>query len=579
MSATKQIKKLAEFRKKLDIESSSNEEVENAFNDLVKLDPRFSSFQLLFPSSLSSSFVNRKLQNKEFNDKLNIQLEMVLHLLTGVMKEDCAQQILQFLLRIYYINEINPEILLRCILPFFQTPFFYQIISTVDLREFPLFFFLYESFKKAMPTLSMVTSACISNEAFLIYICESFITFGKSPFIHTSVLAFYASVIADVIVEKKEMTDSVLRVIIPFICSTISSTFSEMSGIPLVNLMEMEKSSLMITTLVGRHCRLSNAMACALLHSIVVSACRLESEKYEQFASRLITAACLVETQGQILEISFPPALPKMMVKETADAPLLPTLPHETADVLLQSLCGVNSDVLEDDKNNKLFLSLELFDRICEKYPLFDSFLYYLFSYIHYSWPKYIDVLKAVCGLKTIRKKKKGELTKQDVSTNVFSSLLLHCPGLVYVFVRIVLHGLEGYTLPLENYYVGIITKLERKKLKCEKKNLENKKVENVLNESKETNLLLGHTEVGQAKNLENKKIEEILNELKETNKLLLVHTEVRQAMGKCLLVLYSANQKTTQQALDAHMSTSMFNSPETPNDFSSLGSLSLSKV
>lgn len=87
----------------------------SGLNTLKQYDGRFEAFLegLLHPSSIE---IQRELKTREENDKLDVEIARLLKLIALFAHEESAHLVLEYLIRRFRINEVNPDLLLKAML-------------------------------------------------------------------------------------------------------------------------------------------------------------------------------------------------------------------------------------------------------------------------------------------------------------------------------------------------------------------------------------------------------------------------------------------------------------------------------
>lgn len=101
---------------------------------LVEMDKRFASFRnTLF--SFESQQMDRELQNREYNAKIDKTIGLYLRLVSGHLLVGDSHKTLEYLIRRYKIWAYNADDLILCALPYHETSLFVRIVQLLDLKR------------------------------------------------------------------------------------------------------------------------------------------------------------------------------------------------------------------------------------------------------------------------------------------------------------------------------------------------------------------------------------------------------------------------------------------------------------
>lgn len=147
--------------------------VSNAgFTELCRSDGRFEAYQKpLF--SRAASETNRELQDKAFNDRLNVSLEGFLRLLSGRFATAAAARCLEYLIRRFKIHVYNVEAAVTCALPYHATAEFVKLVQLAHLEGTSFYWLKGVKEKGAAPPRDGLVARCARDGAFLGFVCEA----------------------------------------------------------------------------------------------------------------------------------------------------------------------------------------------------------------------------------------------------------------------------------------------------------------------------------------------------------------------------------------------------------------------
>jgi U3 small nucleolar RNA-associated protein 10 len=123
----------------------------SGFNALVEINPALSEFEsTLF--EFTSKEVQRAVETKEFNEKLNAHLKKFLYQLSPYFMMPDAHKCLEWLIRRFNINVYNRDEFLMLALPYHQTNIFVRCVQTMKFTdETDKWFFLADVKKSSAP--------------------------------------------------------------------------------------------------------------------------------------------------------------------------------------------------------------------------------------------------------------------------------------------------------------------------------------------------------------------------------------------------------------------------------------------
>ena len=142
------------------------------FTELCRSDGRFEAYQKpLF--SRAASETNRELQDKAFNDRLNVSLEGFLRLLSGRFATAAAARCLEYLIRRFKIHVYNVEAAVTCALPYHATAEFVKLVQLAHLEGTSFYWLKGVKEKGAAPPRDGLVARCARDGAFLGFVCEA----------------------------------------------------------------------------------------------------------------------------------------------------------------------------------------------------------------------------------------------------------------------------------------------------------------------------------------------------------------------------------------------------------------------
>lgn len=145
----------------------------SGFVELVSLNPAFMQFEsALFDKNARE--LQRAVENKEVNDKLNQALKKFLIHLSPHLLLQPAHKCLEWLLRRFNINEYNKDELMMLILPYYETKIFVRCIQTMRFNADDQWFWLKPIQRPGVPlSKTALMNRVASDSSLMKFICES----------------------------------------------------------------------------------------------------------------------------------------------------------------------------------------------------------------------------------------------------------------------------------------------------------------------------------------------------------------------------------------------------------------------
>lgn len=123
--------------------------------------------------SRQASETNRELQDREFNAKLDLQLDGFFKLLSGYFASASAAKCLEFLIRRMKIHVFNVEQVVTCALPYHATPEFVKLVQLANLTNTSFYWLKGVKDTGAAPPRNALVARCRHDAAFLSFVCEA----------------------------------------------------------------------------------------------------------------------------------------------------------------------------------------------------------------------------------------------------------------------------------------------------------------------------------------------------------------------------------------------------------------------
>ncbi|CAG8469217.1 12813_t:CDS:10 [Ambispora gerdemannii] len=259
----------------------------SGLEELKIIDKVFVDFEnTIFSESMKT--VDRTLQTKEDNERLDKSIGHFLSLLSPYFLIKPAGKALEWLIRRFRINEFNVNDILACILPYHETYSFVTMVSILHLNTNDQWSFLQQIQQKRQPLdRASLIKMCIKDTAMLQFICEIAVN-SKHTF--KTLISFYVAVIIHYIQNIPKLTDNNLAVLLPYImdsCKKNKSTDLRI-GTFMIICQITNKAELSSDTVSGLILRILKSNPQIELHSLlcIVHICQTQ-ESVTKFSSRI----------------------------------------------------------------------------------------------------------------------------------------------------------------------------------------------------------------------------------------------------------------------------------------------------
>jgi U3 small nucleolar RNA-associated protein 10 len=212
---------------------------QNGLQELIDVEPRLAAFKVclrcfgahhvisrVLQSDLFSKKclqIDRSLLNKRENAALDEKLDKLLLLLSSHVLERRAQKVLEFLLRQYGVHKYNVDALLRCCLPYHESPIFARVVTVARTKK-TLWAFA-EATRAAQPLSRLaIAKRCAIDGQLLLQICTTAARVD-APRVW---ITFYALVLVDVLGEcavsaSVSAQQQLAHVVLPFAIDSVRS--------------------------------------------------------------------------------------------------------------------------------------------------------------------------------------------------------------------------------------------------------------------------------------------------------------------------------------------------------------------
>ncbi|KAI8390372.1 hypothetical protein BD560DRAFT_362243 [Blakeslea trispora] len=257
----------------------------NGIMELVILDEKFSVFEkTLFSESMKS--VDRVLQSKEENEKLDASINSFLSQLSPYFLLKPSGKVLEYLIRRFRIQDFNIESIIKCILPYHETKSFVKMVSILTIDDKSPWEFL-NPIKKSMLPLerSLLVKKMTKNRYVFDFICKS-VTRSLVPF--QTLYSFYAALLIDLIKHTPSVNSDM----------TIAMTPHLIDGLKAKKQPELQLATYMILSQLSSKANFSKEGVETLIDTM------LRNYKKSYFGYCLLTTVHLCQSQESFESVS-----------------------------------------------------------------------------------------------------------------------------------------------------------------------------------------------------------------------------------------------------------------------------------
>lgn len=233
----------------------------NGLEELKVIEPAFSTFDnSLFGDNCKS--LERTLQSKEVNEKLDKLICKFLQYLSPYFLLKPAHKVLEWLIRRFQIHVFNADSLVTCILPYHETNLFARVVQLLSLKDSSSTWNWLRPIQKAgvpLPKTAFLHH-CISDASLLSRVCDMAkegLELEIPPSSFRVLFSFYTTTVVGVLDMVPAVTEKLLSHLLPNVLGGLNSGVSE-----------LEASSYMITAQLCFKCNMEETLIKSLIESI-----------------------------------------------------------------------------------------------------------------------------------------------------------------------------------------------------------------------------------------------------------------------------------------------------------------------
>ncbi|KAF9103403.1 HEAT repeat-containing protein 1 [Mortierella sp. AM989] len=269
----------------------------NGIAELKQLDPKFQSFEkTLFAESMKS--VDRVLQTKEDNAKLDESITLFLRQLSPYFLLKPAGKALEWLIRRFRIHEFNIDAILHSILPYHESAHFVTMVSILQIKESSRWMFLRPIRKSKQPLeRSLLIQYMLKDRSLVEFVCETVLQAVTRRASFKTLISFYAAVMLQYISTLPVITDEALTTVFPYILEGLKAkgtadyqiaTYMIISQISERATLTFEVLSSLFISMTSNHSNTSQMVLC------LVHVCQTQ-ETFDVFPERAFRTLCLID--------------------------------------------------------------------------------------------------------------------------------------------------------------------------------------------------------------------------------------------------------------------------------------------
>ncbi|XP_029184672.2 HEAT repeat-containing protein 1-like isoform X2 [Acropora millepora] len=358
----------------------------NGLEELMTIEPAFSAFEnLLF--SESSKSLERTLQSKEWNEKLDKHIEKFLKYLSPYFMLKPSHKTLEWLIRRFQIHVFNVDSLMTCVLPYHETNLFVRLVQILPLKVPSSKWHWLLPIQEASKPLSKTAflQHCISDVTFLSLICNM-VTDSKRLEVPSSssrvLFSFYTATVVGILDMMPTVTEKFLTHLLPYLLENLKSHLSE-----------LQASSYMIIAQLCLKCRMEEKLIKSLLENIcknlkpqlvVEGLCCItyicQSQDVKELSKRtmkaLLKVSGLVKIFHHVSSTHIVTPLLDIFVPQLVATGLKNAISEEPENSDMNSWLDVAEQMIQDvefEKSSIVILTRTLLEEYCHQRDIHDS--------------------------------------------------------------------------------------------------------------------------------------------------------------------------------------------------------------
>ncbi|XP_054622687.1 HEAT repeat-containing protein 1 [Dunckerocampus dactyliophorus] len=283
--------------------------------ELMGIEPALNEFQgSLF--SRASMTLERSVQSKEVNQKLDSDISLFLTRLSPYFLLKPAHKCMEWLLHRFHIHLYNTDSLLACVLPYHHTNTFVRVLQLLNIKDATNRWNWLQPLQKPGVPLAKGTliTHCYSDLSFMDFICTMVTTSIKAYTGHSQsfsqlrvVFSFYASTIVSALDAVDKVSDTILSKLLPYVQKGLKSGLADYKAATYMIVCQMAVKAVLEASLINT---LAVHISKSLLKEPVLAkeglGCLivlLQSQKEGAAGSRFCSHVCAMPTLASTLQL------------------------------------------------------------------------------------------------------------------------------------------------------------------------------------------------------------------------------------------------------------------------------------
>ncbi|KAG7492749.1 hypothetical protein MATL_G00017170 [Megalops atlanticus] len=203
--------------------------------ELLGIEPLFEEFQETLFSEASKT-LERSVQSKEVNQKLDAGISLFLTRLSPYFLLKPAQKCIEWLVHRFHIHLYNQDSLIACALPYHETKVFVRVIQLLKIKDPTHRWNWLQVLQKPGVPLARGTliTHCYKDLSFMDFIC-TIVTKSVKAYSGSSgncaqlrvIFSFYASTIVPALDAVEKVTDTLIAKLLPFVQKGLKSSLTD----------------------------------------------------------------------------------------------------------------------------------------------------------------------------------------------------------------------------------------------------------------------------------------------------------------------------------------------------------------
>ena len=198
---------------------------QNGLEEIISMDRSFVEYEDSLFSDASKTF-ERTMLTREALEELDKKLNKFLRQLSPYFMLKPAHKCLEWLVRVYRVHCHNADVLMECVLPYYQTVIFARVVQLLPLKDRTLskWAWLVPVKRSGTPLSKLtLTQHCLSDLSFLVFVCEC-VPASLKACKHSSssnssrmAVSLYTSTLLSVLDSASSITEDLVMRLMPYL--------------------------------------------------------------------------------------------------------------------------------------------------------------------------------------------------------------------------------------------------------------------------------------------------------------------------------------------------------------------------